>query len=74
MRINVRKRDFQGHAMFNFPHVDPNPDILFEKLTAQIGGCNWKIPSAHYPSGFEDFVQSLSSFLIFLVVTCTFMP
>ena len=28
-----------------------------------------KTPSAHYASGFGDFMQSLSSFLICLVVT-----
>ena len=28
---------FQSHAMFNFHHVDPDLDILFEKLTAQKG-------------------------------------
>ena len=30
---------FKGRVMFSFPHVDPDLDILFEKLTAQIEGC-----------------------------------
>ena len=50
--------------MFSFPHVDPDLNILFEKLTAQIGGWIWKTPPAHYTSEVGDFVQSLSCFLI----------
>ena len=33
----------------------------------------WKTPSAQYASRVEDFIQSLCSFLISLVVTCTLM-
>ena len=50
--------------MLSFSHIDPGLDILFEKLTAQIGGCIWKTLSANYASGFEDFMQSVSLFLI----------
>ena len=60
--------------MLSFSHIDPGLDILFEKLTAQIGGCIWKTLSANYASGFEDFMQSVSLFLISLVVTFTLIP
>ena len=49
-------------------------NILFEKLTPEIGGWIREISFAHYASGKGDFMQSLSSFLISLVVTCTLMP
>ena len=44
--------------MFNFPHVGPdlNINILFERLTPQIGSWIWKKSSAHYASGVEDFI------------------
>ena len=48
--------------MFSFPHVDPDLDILSEKLTAQIGGWFWKTLSVHYASRVGDSMQSLSSF------------
>ena len=47
-------------------------DVLFEKLTPEIGG--WKTYFAHYDFGDGDFMESLSSFLISLVVTFTLMP
>ena len=31
-------------------------DILFEKLTPQVGRWIWKTPSAHYASGVGDFM------------------
>ena len=31
-------------------------DILFEKLTPQIGDSIWKTPFAHFASGDEDFM------------------
>ena len=46
-------------------------DMFFEKLTPQIGKLIWKTQSTHYTSSVWDFMQSLSSFLITLVVTCT---
>ena len=48
--------------------------ILFEKLTPEIGGCICKTPFAQYASRGGDFMQSLPSLLISLVVTCTLMP
>ena len=44
-------------------HIQPNLDILFGKLTAQKGDLICKTPSAHYTSGFGDFMESLPSFL-----------
>ena len=52
--------------MFSFAHVDTDFDILFEKLTAQIGGWICKTPYAHYAFGVGNFLQSLSSFLMSL--------
>ena len=49
-------------------------DILSKKLTPEIGGWILKTPFAHHVSGGGDFMQIRSSFLISLVVTCTFMP
>ena len=45
-------------------HVHPDLDILFVKLTAQIGDSILKTSSVHYGSGVKDFIQILSSFLI----------
>lgn len=56
-------RDFEGcGAMFGLRNVAPDLDILFEKLTVQIGGCIWKRNSAHYASVVEDFMESMFSF------------
>lgn len=60
--------------MFNYPDVAPNLDILFRKLTSDIGVFISKTPSAHYTSEVENFMQSLSYFLISLVVTCSLLP
>ena len=38
-------------------------DILFVKLTTQIGYCIWKIPSAHCVLGVGDFMQCLFLFI-----------
>ena len=54
-----------------FCHVIWGTDILFETLTLEMLGWVWKTPFAHNAFGAWDFMQSLSSFLIFLVVTCT---
>ena len=59
--------------MSSFPRVDPDLDILLKMLTVQIWSCIWKIASVHYLSGVGDFMQSMSSFLIFLV-QITLMP
>ena len=40
-------------------HVQLNLDILFVKLTTQIGDCIWKILSAHCVSGVGQFMQCL---------------
>ena len=54
--------------MFSCPHVDPDLDILFEKLATQI-------PFAHYASEVVDFMQSLSSFLrCFVIVAISIGP
>ena len=47
-------------------HVISGTDILFEKLTREIGGWNWKTTFAHNAIGAGDFLQSMSSFQIFL--------
>ena len=54
--------------MFSFRHVDPDLDILVEKLTVQIGAEFEKHP-LNSMSQVGDFIQSLS-----LVMTCTLMP
>ena len=46
-------------------------DILFKKLPSEIRDWIWKMPFEHYASGGGDLIQSLSSSLIPLVVTCT---
>ena len=107
-------RGFKGCFKFSF-HLGPDIDILFEKLTAQIGArlgletlLSFEAPSdlrvdivkmqqflvraseavpltmvqrvtfekqsVHYASGVENFIQSLSSFLISLVVTSISKP
>ena len=38
-------------------------DILFEKLTLEIGDWNWETPFALYTSRDWDFMQNLSSLL-----------
>ena len=48
-------RDFKGHVMFSFAHVELSLDILFENFTAQIVGCIWEKTSAHYATGVEYF-------------------
>ena len=55
--------------MFSLPHADPGLHMLFEKLTAQVGGYIWQTPSSNYVSGVEDFMQCLSLLLISLLVT-----
>ena len=40
---------------------DLDLDIIFEKLTVQIGGGIWKTPSAHYVSGVEVFFFNMFS-------------
>ena len=45
-------------------HGQIDLDILFVKLTTQIGYCNWKIPSAHCVSGVGDSMQCLFLFEI----------
>ena len=47
--------------------------IAFKKLTPEIGVEFEKHPLHTNDSKAGDFMQSLSSFLIFLVVTCTFL-
>ena len=50
-------------------------NILFEKLTPEVGVSIWKKKSlAHYASRGVDFMQSLSSFWISLMMTWTLMP
>ena len=51
-------------------HVQP--DLV--KLAVQIGECIGRRPSAHYASVDRDFIQSLPSFIISWMVTCTLMP
>ena len=51
-------------------HVRWGTNILSEKLIPEIGGCIGKTPFAHNSSGGVDFMQSLSFFQIFLLVTC----
>ena len=53
-------------------NLQPDLDI-FVKLTV-IVDCIRKTPPAHYASGVEDFMQSLPSFVISWMVTCTLMP
>ena len=43
-------------------------DILFEKLTLQIGDWILKTPSVHYACGVGGFMQNLSSFIKKLLV------
>ena len=48
-------------------------DILFKKLTPEIGFEFEKHTLHTMPMGGGDFIKSLSSFLMFLVVTFTLM-
>ena len=54
-------------------HDHPDFDILFGKLAGQIGVWIWKTIFPHYASRVGDFMQSQTSFLISLVVTCILM-
>ena len=54
-------------------HVQLDLDI-FVKLTVKIEDCIRKTPSAHYALGVGDFMQTLPSFVISCMVTCTLMP
>ena len=62
---------FKGCVMFSLTLA-----VLFAKLAAQIGGidCTRKTLFVHYASGVGDFMQSLSSFVISWMVSCTLMP
>ena len=62
------------HVQFLLFDLTLGIDILFEKLTQEIGSWIWKTSFARYASGVRDFMQSLSSFLIYLVVTCFLAP
>ena len=53
-----------------FCHLLWDSDILFEKLTPEIGSWIWKTSFANNAFGAGDFLQSLSYFLISPVVTC----
>ena len=50
--------------MFSFLHVEPDLDILFEKLNSLNMICISKTPSAHYAAGIEGLMQCFSSFII----------
>ena len=50
-------RSFIGYPRFSFPHVDPNVDISFETFNLRV----------------EDFMQSLPSFVVYLVVISSLM-
>ena len=41
--------------MFSFSHIDPDFDISFEKLAAQMRSCIWKTPSVHHASEVSGF-------------------
>ena len=51
------------------------PKLVDNQLAVQkiITSCIWKTQSAHNTSGVENFIQSLISFLISLMVTSTLM-
>ena len=55
--------------MFSFLHVEPDLDILFEKLNSLNMICISKTPSAHYAAGIEGLMQCFSSFIIHSVGT-----
>ena len=52
---------FQRTRQVSFPLIDPDwvIDLLFEKLTPQIGDWIWKTPFQHFASGVGDFMYSL---------------
>ena len=51
-------------------HAQPDLD-MFVKVAVQIRDCTPKTLSAHCASRVRDFMQSLPSFVIFWMVTCT---
>ena len=54
-------------------HVQPDLDI-FVKLTVQIGDCIKKNTLCTLCLRVVDFIQSLPSFVVSRIVTCTLMP
>ena len=74
LRLVIIKR-FQRSCHHQFYSCWPWPSNIIWKVNITNMGFVWKILSANYASGVEDFMQSLFSFfLICLVVTSTLMP
>ena len=62
----------ESHSVFLMFTLTWGIDLLFEKLTPQIRGWIWKTLSAYYDAGVGEFMESLNSLLIsLLVLTCT---
>ena len=50
------EQSYRGWIIFSRPNVNPDFELLFEKLTAQIGEWNLKAPSVRYASETENFM------------------